>query len=322
MNKLIVCLTTGMLALAMVAGCGRSAPKTAVPVTQRFIGLATGETSGTYYPLGAALAGLLNKDVPGLNVSVQSSPGAVANIELLASGKAELAFVQSDIAYYATNGLEMYQGKPVTNLTGLASLYAETVQLVTLEASGFKTIGALKGRRIAVGPVGSGTEANARQILELHGITYKDIAVQNLPFKEAIAALRDGRADAAFVTAGYPTAAIFDIAAQKKLALLPLEPARLDALIAKYPFYTVATIPAGTYPGVDKAVVTVSVRALLVATDKVDAELGYKISKALYANPDRLHAAHAQGVNVTKATAQTGMTLPLNAGAEKFYQEK
>ncbi len=322
MKKIVVCLTAGVLALSFLAGCGSGGHKAAVPVKQQFINIATGETSGTYYPLGAALAGILNKNVPGLNVSVQSTTGAVANIGLLASGKADIAFVQSDIAYFAANGMEMFQGKPVANLKGLATLYAETIQLVTLDAGGIKSVSALKGKRVAVGPVGSGTEANARQILEIHGLTYKDIAVQNLAFAEAIVALRDGRVDAAFVTAGYPTAAISDVAAQKKIALIPLERAKIDALISKYPFYTANAIPARTYPGVETDVETVAVRAMLAITDKMDAELGYKISKAIYANTDRLQAAHAQGKNVTKETAQIGMTLPLNEGAEKFYKEK
>ena len=109
---------------------------------------------------------------------------------------------------------------------------------MTLDKSGIKSLNDVKGKRVAVGAAGSGTEANARQILEAYGITYDDIKVQYLSFAEASNALKDGNVDVAFVTAGHPTAAIQDIATQNHVVLLPVDSDKADALIAKYPFYT------------------------------------------------------------------------------------
>ena len=69
----------------------------------------------------------------------------------------------------------------------------------------------MKGKRVAVGAAGSGTEANARQILETYGITYEDITVQYLSFAEAASNLKDGNVDAAFVTAGFPLPLFKDV---------------------------------------------------------------------------------------------------------------
>ena len=74
----------------------------------------------------------------------------------------------------------------------MATLYPETVQIVTLDKTGVKPLNDVKGKRVAVGAAGSGTEANARQILEAYGITYDDIKVQYLSFAEASNALKDG----------------------------------------------------------------------------------------------------------------------------------
>lgn len=321
MKKILSFLLAGALITGLVAGCG-GGEKKATPAKQQFVNIATGGTAGTYYPLGGALAEILNKNIPGVNASAQSTGASVANINLLATGKVDLAFVQNDIAYYAVNGTEMFQGKKVAGLKGLATLYPETIQIITLDTTGIKTINDLKGKRVAVGAAGSGTEANARQILEAYGITYNDIKVQYLSFGEAAGALKDGNVDVAFVTAGFPTAAIQDIATQNKVVLIPVEKAKAEAMIKKYPFYTTDVIPAKTYTGVEADVEAVSVRAMLVVSDKMDADLGYNIVKALYGNVDRIQASHAVGKAITKDTALNGMSITLNPGADKFFKEK
>ena len=78
----------------------------------------------------------MNKNVPGANASAQSTGASVANINLLQQDKVDIAFVQNDIAYYAVNGSEMFKDKKVPSIGGLATLYPETVQIVTLDKTG------------------------------------------------------------------------------------------------------------------------------------------------------------------------------------------
>ena len=267
------------------------------------------------------MAEILNKAIPGMNASAQSTGASVANLNMLKDGSVDLAIVQNDLAYYASNGTEMFKDKKMDNLRGIATLYPETCQIVTLQESGIETIADFRGRRVAVGAAGSGTEANARQIMEAYGVTYADIAVQYLSFGEAANALKNGSVEAAFVTSGFPTAAIQDIASQRKVRLIPVEPAKADLLIAKYPFYTKTIIPAGTYTGFDQDVSAVSVMAMLVATDKIDDALGGEVAKAIFTNLDRLQAAHSVGKLIAKESAMNGMTLKMNGGAEKFFKK-
>ena len=313
-------LMAGLAVVAMAAvltGCG-GGDNTA---EKKFLNIGTGGTAGTYYPIGGAMAEVLNKDIPGMNASAQSTGASVANINMLKDGSVDLAIVQNDITYYAVNGTEMFKDKKVESLKGIATLYPETCQAVTLDSSGIKTIADLKGKKVAVGAAGSGVEANARQILEAYGVTYNDIQPQYLSFAEAANALKDGNIDAAFLTAGYPTSAVQDIASQHKVRLLPVDADKADALIAKYPFYTKTVIPAGTYAGFEEEVPAVSVMAMLVANDKVDDSLGYAIAKAIFGNLDRIHAAHSAAKAILKEKALEGMPLPVNAGAEKFFKE-
>lgn len=323
MKKLLAFLLGIMVMATMIAGCsGGDKKDDKKPAAQKFINIATGGTSGTYFPLGGALADILNKNIPGTNASAQSTGASVANVNLLSQGKVEIAFIQNDIAYYAANGTEMFKGKQVAGLQGLATLYPETVQIVTLKKSGIKSVADFKGKRIAVGAAGSGTEANARQIMEAYGIKYDDIKVQYLSFGEAASALKDGNVDAAFVTAGHPTAAIQDIATQNDVVLVPVDADKADALIKQYPFYTKLVIKAGTYPKQDADVTAVAVKCMLAVTDKMDENTAYAIAKALYGNLDRMKSAHSAANAISKATAKDGMSIKLNPGAEKFFNEK
>ena len=288
-------VVTAVCALALaigVAGCGGGDK-------EQFINIATGGTAGTYYPIGGAIAEVLNKN--GMNASAQSTGASVANINMLKDKQVELAIVQNDITYYAVNGEEMFkEGGKIENLNGIASLYPETCQFVVREDSGIKDITALKGKRVAVGAAGSGAEANARQI------SY---------------ALKDGTVDAAFVTAGYPTASVQDIASQNKIRLLPVGDEQIKKLAEKYPFYTKTTVPAGTYQGFDQEIQTVSVMAILVANDKIDAALGEKLTKVVFDNLDKIAAAHSAGKSINKATALEGLDfIKINEGAAKVLK--
>ena len=319
MKKILAFLLGMMVMATMIAGCGGDKKEEKKPAAQKFINIATGGTSGT---LGGALADILNKNIKGANASAQSTGASVANVNLLKQGKVEIAFIQNDIAYYAVNGTEMFKDKKVANLQGLATLYPETVQIVTLKKSGIKSVADFKGKRIAVGAAGSGTEANARQIMEAYGIKYNDIKVQYLSFGEAASALKDGNVDAAFVTAGHPTAAIQDISTQNEVVLVPVDEAKADELIKQYPFYTKLTIKKGTYAKQEADVPAVAVKCMLAVTDKMDADTAYEVAKVLYGNLDRMKAAHSAANAITKATGKDGMSIKLNPGAEKFFNEK
>lgn len=311
--KILKRIATAVCAVALavgIAGCGGGDK-------EQFINIATGGTAGTYYPIGGAIAEVLNKN--GMNASAQSTGASVANINMLKDKQVELAIVQNDITYYAVNGEEMFKdGGKVENLQGIASLYPETCQFIVREDSGIKMIEDLKGKRVAVGAAGSGAEANARQILEAYGITYDDIDEQFLSFAEGSYALKDKTVDAAFVTAGYPTASVQDIASQHKIRLLPVGDEQVKKLAEKYPFYTKTIVPAGTYQGFDQDVETVSVMAILVANDKIDAALGEKLTKAIFDNLDKISAAHSAAKNITKEGALKGLDfIKMNEGATK-----
>ena len=167
--------------------------------------MATGGTAGTYYPLGGAMSQIINSKVKDVSISVQSTGASVANIRMIENGEVDLALVQTDIADYAWNGTEMFKddGK-LQGFAVIASLYPELIQVVVRAESGIDSIADLKGKKVSVGAPGSGTEANARQLLETYGLEYKDLAqVQYLSFAESAEAFKDNTLTHSFVTAAF-----------------------------------------------------------------------------------------------------------------------
>jgi hypothetical protein len=303
---------------------------TAWPVTAQqrvFLSIATGGTAGVYFPLGAALAELWNSKVPSVQATAQTSGASVANIRLLQKSDVHVAFIQNDITFYAFHGTEMFmdrianKAQPVDNLRGMAMLYPETIQVVTLRSKNINSVADLKGKRIAVGAPGSGTEVNARQILRAFELGYYNTRPDFLNFAEAADQLKDGVVDAAFITAGHPTAAVQDIASSRDLKILTVPKDVIDRLRDQYPYYTPVVIPANTYRGQTEPVATAAVMAMLVTRHDVDADLVYTLTKALWENTDKLRAAHARGRDITTATARAGMPITMHAGALRYYRE-
>jgi TRAP transporter TAXI family solute receptor len=274
------------------------------------------------------MAEIWNSKVPGVRVSSQSSGASVANVQFLARGEAHLALIQNDIAFYAFTGKEMFfntgqnRPEPVLTIRGVAMLYPETIQIVTLKGKGITRVEDLRGKRVVVGAPGSGTEANARQILLVHGMFYSNIRPDYLSFAAGIDQLRDGHVDAVFITAGYPTAAVTDIAASRDVVIVPISSEKFAELRERYPFYARQVVSVGAYRGITAPVQTVAVMAMLVARADLNADLVYNMTKALWENLDRMRAAHAVGRALALAKAREGMPIPLHPGAERYYREK
>lgn len=300
---------------------GADQPK-AEPAKQVFVNIGTGGTAGTYFPLGGAFAEIWNKDIPGVNATAQSTGASVANVNLLKEGKVEVVIIQNDIASYSETGTIMFDGAAFPEIRGLCTLYSEPLQLITTDPS-VKTVADLKGKRVAVGAIGSGVEANARQIIAAAGLDFdKDIQPKFLSFSEASTGLKDKQLDAAFLVAGVPTAAIVDLSTQNDVFVVPIDGDVSKNLMSEYAFYTEYVIPAQTYKGQTADIKTLSVRSMLAVNSNLDEELAYNMVKSIYENGERITAAHNVGKDITLDKALDGMGIQVHPGAQKYFDEK
>ena len=287
----------------------------------QFISIATGGTGGVYYPVGGGMAELINQHVEGVNATAEVTGASTENVRLLQAGEVELGLVQNDITFYAKTGTEMFEDEELGNLRGVAVLYPEIIQIVTLEGAGIDSVYDFAGKTIAVGAPGSGTEANARQIIEAHGLTYEDMTVDYLSFAEAVDQLRDGHVDAAFLTAGIPTGALMDLAATHDPKILSIDEDVAAQIMEDFPFYTEAVIPGGTYDGLDEDVNTVTVLAMIVTSAALDSDTVYNMTAAIFDNLDYLYEIHERARDITVEAAQDGMPIELHRGAARYFDQ-
>lgn len=302
----------------------------------KFFTIGTGGTAFTYYPVGGVIANAISKPpgsrecgeggscgVDGLIASAVSSRGSVDNVNAIISGLRNSGFAQSDVAYWAYTGTGTMEGQePATDLRTIAALFEEHIHLVTLEDSGINSVADLKGKRVSVDEPGSGTYVDAGLILEANGLSLSDIQEENLKGAAATEALRNGKVDALFIVAGYPTGALVELASAADMKLVPIDGDGAKALTDKYGFFASSDIPAETYEGVD-GVTTVAVGAQWYTSAKEDDDLIYEITKALWNKESRklLDVGHAKGKTITPDTALNGIGVPLHPGAERFYKE-
>jgi TRAP transporter TAXI family solute receptor len=316
-RKLMLVIAVGLALILGSVGLSHAGAKVFVVIT-------TGGTGGLYYPLGGILAQALSEKYPELVVTSQAGNASVANCNLIREHQVESAFVQSNVAYAAYKGQEQFKGKPVTNLRGIASLYPETIQIVARADSGIKSLADIKGKRLIPGDRGSGTEVDTLNILAAMGLSYKDFAgVDWLGFSGAAQRLQDKQADVIFTTAGWPTAAISELAISTNIILVPIEEPMIKKMVEMYPFYSRVVIPKGTYKGMERDVPTITTMAQWVVDEKVPEDVVYKLTKGLWeGGSEKLAQAHAKGKDVTLKTALEGMAIPLHPGAAKYYKEK
>lgn len=287
-----------------------------------FMSVATGGTGGTYYPLGGALSNILNNAGVDYTATAQATGASKENVELVTRGDAEIAFIQNDVAYYAVNGTDIFEGEKKPSLRGLCCLYPEIVQIVASDDSGIKTIDDLKGKRVAVGAPGSGVEVNVKQILDIHGITYDDLGkVDYLSFAEAADQIKSGQIDATFLTAAIPSSAITELATTHDVHLVPIAEDKAEALIAKYPFYVNLHITPSEYKGQDEEISVVAVQSMLAVDERMAEEDAYNIVKLLFENLDTMKESHARGGDIALDKALDGMSIELHPGAQKYFDE-
>ena len=301
-----------------LSGCGES---------ERYR-LVSGGQTGVYYPTAMAIGRLVGTIDPDLALTVQTSGGSVANARLLAGAEAEFAIMQNDIAAYARQGKLMFEGSPMPDLLGVAALYPEHVQIVALADAGIRSVTDLKGKRVAIGAIGSGTEANALQILEAYGISESDLGrVERLKASESRDYLQDGRVDVAFFTFGVGTASIQELALRHEIVFVPVDGTARQQLMSQHPFYRQAVVPAGAYraaeggkPAVPAAdVPTVPVMATLVTRQGVPDEVVQKVLRAIFEDLDGFRKTHARLAGVNKQDSHSNLTLPAHPGAQAFY---
>ena len=304
----------GLLAAALAAA----------PATAQNLSIGTGGTGGVWYPLGGAMANLLTKTVPGMQVTAEVTGGSVDNISLIHTGQSALGFSMVDAAWDAYRGQGKFKNK--VDLRTLAVFYPQKNHVVTVEGSGIEKMADLRGKRVSIGSPGSGSEIIARRVLQAYGIDPdKDIVRQRLGVAEAVNALKDRKIDAFIHNAAIPIPAVIDLGASPGVRLKLIDHAdAVGAMNKKFgPLYSAGTLPANTYPGQRGESKTVDVWAVLLTNSKTSEKLAYDTVKTLFEKkPDLVIVARDAEYMTYENQFSGNSPIPFHPGALKFFAEK
>nr|WP_245602557.1 TAXI family TRAP transporter solute-binding subunit [Solirubrobacter soli] len=292
----VVLMAVVVLVLGGCVGEGAGAPRGHVVI-------AAGGTQGVYYAYAHALASQLQRRDPDLRVDVVATSGSMENLQRLGDGDATFAFTAADAAAEAVSGGPPF-GRRVP-IAALARLYDDYLHLVA-PAAGVRRLSQLAGKRVSIGPPGSGTRliASRLRLPRLHAV--------GLGLDESAAALRAGRIDAFFWSGGLPTPGVDELARQMPLRLLDL-PAPAD------PDYRAAAIPSGTY-GLGRQVSTLAVPNLLVARRDADPALVRLVTATLFERRTAIARAVLAAAALDRRAAIETAPVPLHAAALDWFR--
>ena len=314
----VVALGAGALAVGGANGASAA--------DQRFISIGTGGVTGVYYPTGGAICRLVNKDRKqhGLRCSVESTGGSTYNVNTIRAGELEFGVAQSDVQYYALNGLGDFAATgPFKELRSVFSVHAEPVTIVARKDAGITNFEDLKGKRVNIGNAGSGTRSTWEVIEKAVGWQRSDLKLAaELKSAETGQALCDNKIDAYFWLVGHPAALVQETVSTCDANLVNVTGPAFDKLVADNPYYRHAEIPGGMYPGNPDGAKTFGVGATFVSSTEVPDDVVYVVAKAVLSNVEEFRKLHPAFSNLTaEDMVKAALSAPLHPGAEKAYKE-
>ena len=291
--------------------------------------LGTGGSDGTYFPIGSLIAVAINdkrmetETGERLLVIPQRSNGSVANLVDMSEGLLEAGLAQADVVNLAYHGRGQFENIPAyRNLRTVGTLYHESVHLVARTDSEINALSDLKGKRVSVDELGSGTQLDVEPILAAHNLSFEDIQPIYLKPVDSIERMRRGLLDAFFVIAGYPLSGIQKLVDDGVGRVLSLQGENIKKLTDDYLYFTKQIIPEGIYAN-ESEIPTLSVPAQIIVREDISEDTIYEITRILW-NRDTLHSlasGHSKGAEIKAGKALQGIGIPLHKGAARYYRE-
>ncbi|WP_205325438.1 TAXI family TRAP transporter solute-binding subunit [Glycomyces sp. YM15] len=316
--------TSTVLAVAL-AGCSQPAESDAAAEHEiSSLSIATGTTSGVYYPVGGAMAEIISDHVDGVTATAEATGGSLENLRLLESGDSEVAIAQGDVVYQAVNGEGAFDA-PI-DLRVLMVLYPNVYHGVSLqsidESLGLDCFADIEGTRFSVGAPGSGNEVATDLVFDALGMSFDDVDVQRYAYAETAEALRADQIDAGSWVVGEGHGSLRELEATAPIHLIPMCPDEVDAVTEQYPFYTPHTIAGGTYASVPDDVDTIALWNVLVVDADFPDDLAYELVEAMYGQVAMIDQVYEPGAPYFVPDSFANSPVPLHPGAVRYIEEQ
>jgi len=307
------------LALALPA----VAPLAARAAAERRIAIGTAGVQSDYYPIGTAICRMVNatRKQHGIRCVARVSGGSVANLEAVLAGDVALGLAQGDMQVAARDGTGPFAGTPQPRLRALFNVAPELFTTVVSPQSDIRSIADLAGKRVSLGPPGSGTRATADIVLAAHGLRAADLAeAATLKFVELAPALCERKIDAFVFVAGHPNPVFLDATTACGARFVGLSGAPLAGLLAAHPWYRRVALPTELYRGAAGPLVTLATTAGLVADEGLPDEVAYAVTRNVFENLADFRTLYPMLSGITAWDAARTL-VPLHSGAEAYFRE-
>ena len=296
------------------------APASAAELQVSFIG---GGAKGAWTRALTAMSECLRKNSD-IRATVTPSQGGMDAFRKLQDDRGDFGFSYQSVLFPAWKGEGRFKGKSMKNLriVGVAERLAVAHWVVSKD-SGIKTLADIKGKKFAPGPVGTVTRGIVTNFLKAAGLmgTFK---VANVSSSEMNAYLKDGKLDGWAWIGGVPVPAATEIAVSGKARFLDIGPV-LDStgFLKSNPFYVKATIPAGSYPGIDYPTSSFAQNGVFLAQKTVSNATVYRVAKALWSKTCINYlSSNQKSLAAMKGSPLDGIAFPLHPGAAKLWKER
>lgn len=274
------------------------------------------KSTSSYYQMAVQIAEAM-KAGSDIIVTVEESQGSVQNVmEVKARGGDYVFTTPPVLVRLAQSGKAMFEGKSDPAFDEIRALFpipSLTMHFVTKSDAGINSFAKLEGKTVLLGKGSFGAKEGAKY-LKLFGLEGK-VKLAEVELSNAVPALKNGQIDA-FVTAGsFPAPNVIEAAASTGVNVLSLT----DEQIATTK-RTRLVIPAGTYAGQDKDIVTTSLPVVTYTTTKMDDDTAYQLTKTFWEGKSEMGNA-AQWWNGVNDSLMSNIKGKIHPGAIRYYKE-
>lgn len=310
-------------AIVAVAVASTTALVSTDAAAQTRITIKGGQVNGAFNRTASAWAAYVSKNVTGLSATAEASAGSLDNTRTVNSGEAEMGIAFASELYQGYRGVGSFK-KEQKNIRGITFLFGSVGHFVVPAGSDIKKLEDIAGKTISMGGPGSGSAKSLTALLKHAGLWGKFKPVY--AGKKSPAQLKNGKVAAYNWHPGLGNAMIRDTATSMKIRFVDMDAtARSSGFYDKFPYFSTTKIPAGTYPNVDVDTATFGTGTLMITNKNVPAETVYRVTSAIYSADAKKFLVSAAGKTanqMTTANAFRTMTIPLHAGAQKFFKEQ